>query len=596
VGDFYHLVFLKSSGKQDFIFQTTKRRENVGASELIYRLRCWAEATLAVWFPGFDADRWAIANGDPVEVISASGGTMSVVVEDPDVGRRLIAEVTRIALHAAPGLDVHGVLGRPFDWNGVEEDEEGRKRCPLAVRAGEVRAMASAVKAARPGPATRFGRLPLVAECAASGLPASDVIEDGDGPRGRQARSASSLAKRANRDVGLERLAEDAGLVTEKVGKAQAADILGRMSDFLGEDADWAAVIHVDGNNLGKLFRELDLRLAERNPGDLSCTTYAKSLRSSSEAVDECTREAFRTAFEAATAACRPDERIRGHAPVLPLVLGGDDLTVVCLGRVALMFVERFLTTFEEQTSRDPAIGELAPDGRLTACAGIAVVKPHFPFSAAYELAEELTKEAKTVVKAYATPKEDGGTGLPEVSAFSFHLLHDSGGSELKHLRRAMSVDGASLVAQPYVTTPDADAAFGWVDRRHYEDLVERVGLLTARGTSDDGASERRLPTSQVHDLRSALFAGKEVAEGRFAELLLRYDKVGLDRLTGGDRTVFFDLPAPRPGAVGAKKIPLVVTGLLDAMQAVPLLPIPTPTGAGGDDGRGEEHENGEVR
>ena len=62
----------------------------------------------------------------------------------------------------------------------------------------------------------------------------------------------------------------------------------------------------------------------------------------------------------------------------------------MCDGRLGLALATKFLTYFEEETGKYKAIG-----GNLTACAGVAIVKSHFPFARAYELAEELCKSAK---------------------------------------------------------------------------------------------------------------------------------------------------------------------------------------------------------
>ncbi|EFC81114.1 hypothetical protein [Parafrankia sp. EUN1f] len=610
MGDRCFLVHLETSAKQRFIFDTTKRRENVGASELIYRLGVWTREALGAGnatgglLPGFRPAQWSIGRGDPAELLTEAGGAVSVLVRDADAGRALVTEVTRRALHEAPGLDVCGVLSSPFEWNGAEEDEFGRVRSPLALRAAEVRRLLPRVRSRRPGPVARFARIPVVASCAASGLPACDVVPDGDGVRVWQARSASSLAKRDHRQRGYERLAEAAGINAPAVAaggsEVSPADVVRAISDLLGDTDDWVAVIHADGNSLGELFRNLDLRIVERD-GSVDCATYARELKALSAAVDTCTRAAFRVAFGEATRRCPPQMRVWGNAPVLPLVLGGDDLTVLCLGDVSLPFLSSYLTAFEEETRNCPDIAALLPEG-LTACAGLAAVKSHFPFSDAHELAGELAEEAKRAVKAHApqtapakrtaaamAPSDGetsgGGRGRPTVSALSFHVVTDSTASTLRDLRRALTIDGTSLVAQPYVTTPGATG--GWLHGRHYDDLCQRVALITDRSGQHgapipDGlahgesggysARERALPASQLHELREALFSGAEVARGLFQQMLPRYGSAGLREIGGPDGDLFFDVDPPPAGTSRPHELPTRMTGLLDAMAAVDLM------------------------
>src|SRR5690606_5681066 len=72
--------------------------------------------------------------------------------------------------------------------------------------------------------------------------------------------------------------------------------------------------------------------------------------------------------------------------PLRPILLGGDDLTFLCDGRVALALTEAALKAFEAEV---PSLG------RVTACAGVAIVPAHAPFAQAYALAEALCRHAK---------------------------------------------------------------------------------------------------------------------------------------------------------------------------------------------------------
>jgi CRISPR RNA silencing complex Cmr2 subunit-like protein len=73
--------------------------------------------------------------------------------------------------------------------------------------------------------------------------------------------------------------------------------------------------------------------------------------------------------------------------PIRPILLGGDDLTFVCDGRIALDLATTALSEFE-----NAKINFL---GKISACAGVAIVHSHHPFIRAYELAERLCENAK---------------------------------------------------------------------------------------------------------------------------------------------------------------------------------------------------------
>ncbi len=609
-----HVVLIETSGNQNFIFDTTKRRENVGASELVHRLEQWVRDALKDEFTGFSSS-WRITGNRSAQLLVAAAGSAKMVVRDPEKGRALVGNVTARALREAPGLDVCGVVGEPFDWDDANQEAGKPPVSMLARQCRDVHEALPRVRSDRPGPASRFPRIPIVDECAASGLPAHDVIMEGQGPRSRQPRARPSLAKRGAQDTGFHRLAHNAEI---------SKPTLEKIADHLEEKPDWVAVIHADGNSLGQLFTELGNATGDRpDDTDASSDRYAEALGPFSKAVDACTVRAFREALEHCRRVLPRNHDVEGAVPVLPLVLGGDDLTVICAGSVSLAFTEAYLIAFEEATGADPVIRKHAPDG-LTACAGVAVVKPHFPFSAAYDLAEELTQEAKKTVKRYSVGQEPSAApdapGEPErprprprprtrprASAFSFHVLYDSGGSDPGHLRDRMKVAvGAAdieagrdpekrpklralLYAQPYVVTRDMREP--WTVGRHWDDLARRVAALTATFDSADGtdeAGERKLPTSQMHDLREALFSGRDAADGRFRQMLARYHDRGLGLFVGsgtGNRAGSGELPTGnnaslfwrisdrglvdgQPGQVTEPP----VTGLLDAMSAVHLM------------------------
>jgi len=75
-------------------------------------------------------------------------------------------------------------------------------------------------------------------------------------------------------------------------------------------------------------------------------------------------------------------------------VLGGDDLTVIVRANEALAFVETWLRSFEQETySRRQHLGGAG----LHAGAGIAMVNRGYPFSMAYEIAEDACRAAKKI-------------------------------------------------------------------------------------------------------------------------------------------------------------------------------------------------------
>jgi hypothetical protein len=129
------------------------------------------------------------------------------------------------------------------------------------------------------------------------------------------------------------------------------------------------AVIHADGNGLGAIVPKL---------GD--------KLSSFSTKLNDATQNAFKNAKT-------KEMKIR------EIILGGDDLTVICDANFALEFTKNFLDNFEKETSE---IQELKDIGftKLTACAGIAYCNEKYPFHYAESLAEALCSATKKHAKA----------------------------------------------------------------------------------------------------------------------------------------------------------------------------------------------------
>lgn len=101
---------------------------------------------------------------------------------------------------------------------------------------------------------------------------------------------------------------------------------------------------------------------------------------------------------------------------IRPIILGGDDLTVVCSADIAVEFVHEYLEQFEIETQEQ--IGS-----KLTACAGIAFIKSTYPFHYGYQLAETLCSEAKKDAKSELIISSNNGVAP---SCLMFHKVQSS--------------------------------------------------------------------------------------------------------------------------------------------------------------------------
>ncbi|HSI85915.1 MAG TPA: hypothetical protein VK970_19175 [Candidatus Methylacidiphilales bacterium] len=239
-----------------------------------------------------------------------------------------------------------------------------------------------------------------------------------------------------------------------------------------GGDGSYLAVIHADGNQLGKMFLEVGQALALLAPENIPSDVSIELIRFlSRDVVTQGTQAAVGTAMKKAL----PKE-VLNRRPLLfaPIVLAGDDVTVVCRADLGLSFTEEFLKAFRtEMTSRltdlrakswwskvPDSVQRVIPD-QLSAGAGLVYCTDHYPFSLAYGLCESLAKYAKAHAKDSA--KSDGKQ-TPD-SAVSFaRIVGASAPTEYDELKRSLlkGSDDTLLTGGPYFvemqSTPHLDS------------------------------------------------------------------------------------------------------------------------------------------
>lgn len=483
-----HLVFLETSANQAYIYASNRLREAVGASELTARAGMhWLVEALdrSDLKPDHPTQFRRDVQANPTcaggaEIVLATSGKAMVLVPDRASGERLISALTARALREAPGLSLYGAI---VELGG---------RDPDAARAAVVKAhhRYDAHRRTLTGSLARDPLLPFIEPCASSGAPATAL---GDG----EALGATTLAKRRHASDWYDRV--NAILKPNGLAQVYSIDKMERSFDSL----DWLGVLYSDGNGLGQIMLSFDRWL----PADQD---YFAALRDFSLALDEATELAFLDAAKLLQSLLGAPDRKPAALPLVPLLLGGDDLSVLVHGRYVLPFARAFLDAFERHTAATPALAAIAERalgaGRLSAAAGVAIVKPHYPFHAAHGLADGLLRSAKQVKQKV----QRNGRPFP-CSALDFHVLFDAAFAELSTLReqRRRAADGARLWGGPYVTTPLAALAGAddraWAERQHIDGLVERIDLFNAR---EDG--RLRFPASHAHALREALAGGQD--------------------------------------------------------------------------------------
>ncbi len=220
-------------------------------------------------------------------------------------------------------------------------------------------------------------------------------------------------------------------------------------------DRSLLGLVHVDGNGIGRMLAEW---LREQANNEISDQQLVDELRRMSAAIKQLSCDALRCVVDRIIGAMHWNEedaeyevinalgesfelqcsqfRELHFLPIRPLILGGDDLTFLCDGRLALDLAETALTTFE--TARLPLVNK-----PVRACAGVAIGRSHTPVAKLFHLAEELCRSAKQRVREEA----------PEACGLDWHIAFQGSVETLSQLRqRQYRVGGThELTARPYL-------------------------------------------------------------------------------------------------------------------------------------------------
>ena len=148
---------------------------------------------------------------------------------------------------------------------------------------------------------------------------------------------------------------------------------------------------------------------------------------------------------------CGQVEVKEGRLPFRPIVFGGDDVTVVCDGRLGLGLAAAYLGELNGK--------ELSDGKRLVCRAGVAIVKAHYPFARAYDLAEELCASAKREIQSIKTTLENKARKKHspllewDVSTIDWHVATTGLALGLEDIRlREYKVLSGDLSARPVYT------------------------------------------------------------------------------------------------------------------------------------------------
>ena len=399
-------------GIQDFIFKTNELKHIVGASELVEQI-----CTSAF-------DEFA-KNG---ESVVRAAGNIKFIFDNEEDCRRAVREFPKKVMTMAPGVTIsQAVISFDNDFGKAIEQIETLLK----------------VQRNRPQRSVTYG-LMGTKRANNTGLPVVKVT-----------------AKEEYKDeptIQKEYFVDTIGLCKKSFGISaiSISAVANNINDITGKN-DWIAIIHADGNDLGKVVQRVE------KDKDV--------FRRFSQELNVATKEAAQIAYSKIEGLFKDNKVI----PIRPVVLSGDDMTVIIRGDLAIAYANAFIMAFEEKTKEH--LGDILRknDGNdfLSACAGIAFIKSSYPFYYGYQLAEELCRNAKKDAKAI----HDAESNYLPPSCLLFHKVQDSFIVCYEDIikRELTAGDNLSFKAGPYYIFPQKG-------KKTVNDLIDASALLNTEG------------------------------------------------------------------------------------------------------------------
>ncbi|MEE1340134.1 MAG: hypothetical protein UHG91_05065 [Succinivibrionaceae bacterium] len=265
------------------------------------------------------------------------------------------------------------------------------------------------------------------------------------------------------------------------------------------------AFIHMDGNDLGKLFRSALEEDKEKKKNE-DPSEGIKNMGELSKLVEESSKAAFEYAIKAILPFANVKPNGEYIIPLRPLVLGGDDITAVVRADLGLIFCKKFAEEFENYSEKNwPK--KIKEPSHLSLGIGMVICPTNYPFVKAFELAHQLLSNAKKKTKNDKDRK----------SSIDYLVITNEVETNLTSIRERLytSQDNVMLTGKPYI-----------LDDSFNDFVLNGIDVL------------EKLPRSKVRDALNYMRLGKYHVEGKIQKL---YENIERD-LGGRDNS---DLMTP---------------------------------------------------
>lgn len=507
-------VLIEAVSIQQYIFQSNKLKTNLGASWLIQHALFDIHLKEAVKeiCGGTSVENWNAWKSRPDEIQIQSqafevgyigGGNAFLLFREKGDAMNVIEAWTRRLLLEAPGITT-AVAVAPFNLDRFKNSIKDLHSILAVNKCCHI-------------PQTILPRHGITAECPTSGLSA-EVWDSQQKAYISSVADAKIAAVKSSRDAFHLQFEHELG--EEYCFPADFE----KLGSICGEDSH-IALVHIDGNRMAQRFRKMDSLVDTRKLSDsvhnATLATFRDLVRM---IVQDYSSIMIDLGFDGSIKDSRfqpPLDDKKKCLPITPIILGGDDVTFVCDGKLGVYFARFFIESFESRS---------VSDGRpISACAGVAVIKTKYPFYRGYHLAEELCASAKALNAEQQEPER-----LTSGLDFQIAMAGVHGG--LQDIRKQQYMaPGGNLLCRPY--------PLGRLENTtdfNLKSLLSGVAVLRDR---------KNFPRTKLKELRSVLSMSEGAREQYLQESRLRKRRLpGIEghnfeeKLFINRRTIYFDM------------------------------------------------------
>lgn len=400
---------------QKYVYSSSRLRDNIGAAMIVDKcLDDYIKEALdnvgEIYENNKNSKEFKAYKNKQIkiEVIYSGGGNALIYFENLELYKKLNLELSKVFIEKAPGIkfvttyietDFEGDFGKDIDYlfKKLQLKKYNKKDTNLAKCISVTR------------------------ECRFTKAPATILSQEGE-------------------------YISDELFVKRKETKDHYDSEYKELDDLSGKEGEkFIAVVHIDGNNMGKQLNDYLKNCNNYQEGIIKIRKFSNSIQNIYDNAYEVMVQKIKSKIENLQSDNEKINQYKGEnkeAPFRKIYIKGDDVTFVCYAPLALKAVEIFLN----QVSNSNELGI-----ELSACCGIAYVKPTYPFDIAYSIAEQCCSYAKKVAKATASYNGKKVGNYVDFYLSHSNILRDiSKDRELKYNMEFLDIKANENLARSY--------------------------------------------------------------------------------------------------------------------------------------------------